>query len=123
MKTGPELHKRNDQLANLFNTTHIKYTVFAERASWVQKAIKKKFAAQLATKKPCGKLPGTFCVLTIIQNSGEGVDPKTLKQMTGFNKQKVHKILYKLFKHGEIRIKPGGLYTGVKEHIEYPLGE
>ena len=61
--------------------------------------------------------------MTIIQNSGEGVDPKTLKQMTGFNKQKVHKILYKLFKHGEIRIIPGGLYTGVKEHIEYPLGE
>jgi hypothetical protein len=117
MKTGPELHKRNNQLANLFNTTHNKSTVLAKRASRVQKAIKKKFAAQLATKKPCGKIPGTFCVLTIIRNCGKGVDPRTLKQMTGFNKQKVHKILYKLFKHGEIRIEGGGLYAGVKEHI------
>jgi hypothetical protein len=33
--------------------------------------------------------------------------------MTGFKEQKIAKILYKLFKYGEIRIDSGGLYVGV----------
>jgi len=66
--------------------------------------------------KACANMSGAWCVLGIIQNSSEGVDPKTLKQRTGFKKRKVHKILYKLFKHGSIRIEGGGLYTGVKDN-------
>jgi hypothetical protein len=36
-----------------------------------------------------------------------------IKQVTGFKEQKIAKILYKLFKYGEIRIEPGGLYVAV----------
>jgi hypothetical protein len=117
MKTERELHKRNNRLANLSNRTHTNSTTLGEKASRVQKVIKKIFSTQLTAKKTCGNMPGTLCVLVIIQNSKEGVDPRAVKQITGFNTQKVHKILYKLFKHGEIRINGGGLYAGVKENF------
>ncbi|MBI5580618.1 MAG: hypothetical protein HY895_15815 [Deltaproteobacteria bacterium] len=122
MKTGQEFFKRNNQLADLSKTLHINPAAFIEKVSKVREVIKKRFAAQPTGKKTCGNMPGTFCVLKIIQNSEKGVDPRTLKQMTGFNKQKVHKILYKLFKHGVIRIEGGGLYAGVKERISGSLG-
>jgi hypothetical protein len=121
MNAGQELHKHSNQLANLFNTTYINSTTLAEKVSKVQKVIKKRFAAKLTTKNICGDMPGSLCVLVIIQNSEEGVDPSTVKQMTGFDKQKVHKILYKLFKHGEIRIEGGGLYAGVKKGSSIPM--
>jgi|WetSurMetagenome_2_1015567.scaffolds.fasta_scaffold170713_2 hypothetical protein len=122
MNAGQELHKRSNQPANLSNTTHINSTTLAEKVSKVQKVIKKKFAAKLTTQKTCGDMPGSLCVLVIIQKSEKGVDPRTVKQMAGFRRQKVHKILYKLFKHGEIRIDAGGLYAGVKKTSQYPLG-
>lgn len=123
MKTGQEFFKRNNQLADLSKTLHIDPATFIEKASKVRDAIKKRFATRLTGKKTCGNMPGTFCVLKIIQNSEKGVDPRTLKQMTGFKKQKVHKILYKLFKHGVIRIEVGGLYAGVKGAFQDLLGE
>jgi hypothetical protein len=120
MKTGQELPKRNSHRANLTNTTHVNSTTLAEKASKVQKVIKKIFTAALTGKETCGSMPGILCVLDIIQNSEVGVDPRTLKQMTGYHEQKIHKILYKLFKHGEIRIEGGGLYAGVKKYSSIP---
>jgi hypothetical protein len=122
MKAAQEFLKGNNQLANLTNTLHIHTTAFAEKASKVRKVIQKKFSAEPTAKKTCGNMPGILCVLVIIQDSEEGVDPRTVKQMTGFNKQKVHKILYKLFKRGEIRIEGGGLYTGVRKNNRVSLG-
>jgi hypothetical protein len=121
MNTGQKLHKRSNQPANLSNTTHINATNLAEKVSKVQKVIKKRFAAKLTTQKTCGDMPGSLCVLVIIQKSEKGVDPRTVKQMTGFKRQKVHKILYKLFKHGEIKIESGGLYAGVKKGFSMPM--
>jgi hypothetical protein len=121
MNAGQKMHKRNYQPANLSYTTHIHSTTLAEKVSKVQKVIKKRFAAKLTTQKTCGDMPGSLCVLVIIQKSEKGVDPRTLKQMTGFRRKKVHKILYKLFKHGEIRIEGGGLYVGVKKGSSIPM--
>jgi hypothetical protein len=121
MNAGQELHKRSNQPANLSNTTHINSTTLAEKVSKIQKVIKKRFAARLTTKKACGDMPGSLCVLVIIQKSEKGVDPRTVKQMTGFKRQKVHKILYKLFKHGDIMIEGGGLYAGVKKGSSIPI--
>jgi hypothetical protein len=64
--------------------------------------------------QPGAKTAGTQRVLEIIQGSKQGLDPRAIKHMTGFSKEKVHKILYKLFRDGEIRIESGGLYTGVE---------
>jgi hypothetical protein len=115
MNAGQGQHKRSNQPANLFNTTHINSTTLAEKVFKVQNVIKKRFAAKRTIQKTCGDMPGSLCVLVIIQKSEKGVDPRTVKQMTGFKKRKVHKILYKLFKHGEIKIEGGGLYAGVKK--------
>ena len=121
MKNGQGLLKRNHKLANLSDRPHINSTAITEKVSKVRKVIKKKLTAQPLAKKTCGKIPGRLCVLVIVQNSKEGLDPKTVKQLTGFNRQKVHKILYKLFKHGEIKIEGGGLYVGVKKRYSAPM--
>jgi len=121
MNDEQKLHIRSNQPANLFNITHINPTTLAEKVSKVQNVIKKRFAAKRTTQKTCGDMPGSFCVLVIIQKSEKGVDPRTLKQMTGFKGKKVHKILYKLFKRGEIRIEGGGLYVGVKKGFSTPM--
>jgi len=61
----------------------------------------------------CRKKSGPQCVFEIIQKAERGVDPLFIKQATGFKEQKIAKILHKLFKYGEIRIEPGGLYVAV----------
>jgi hypothetical protein len=121
MKTGIGLRKRTHPFGDLFNSSQINSTIISEKASRAQKVIKKRFADQFIAKKKCGNMPGRLCVLVIVQNSEEGIDPRTVKQMTGFNRQKVHRILYKLFKHGEIRIKAGGLYVGVNKRYHIPM--
>jgi len=118
MKTRQKLFMNSNQFVDLSNKMHTNYAVFVQKASKAKKVIKEKIVIQPAAKKPCENMSGTFCVLKIIQNSEDGIEPSTLKQMTGFNKHKVHKILYKLFKHGEIRIEGGGLYAGVKENVD-----
>jgi hypothetical protein len=49
----------------------------------------------------------------------KGAGPMHPIQVTGFNKRKVSKIIYKLFKHDEIRIESGGLYTGIQHQPEH----
>jgi len=113
------LLKKSCQFDNLSSKVNTHLAVFAQKASELRNVIKTRFIAQLAAKRTCENMSGTFCVLNIIQKSKKGVDPRELKQMTGFNKQKVHKILYKLFKQGAIRIEGGGMYAGVKkERVE-----
>lgn len=56
------------------------------------------------------KVSGDQRVLEIIRNSEKGVDPLSIRQVTGFDEHKIARILYKLFKRGEIRIESGGLY-------------
>lgn len=115
MKTRQKFFMNSNQFVDLSNKMHNSFATFVQKASKAKKVIKRKFVIQPAVNKTCENMPGTFCVLKIIQNSEDGIEPRTLKQITGFNKHKVHKILYKLFKHGEIMIEGGGLYTGVKE--------
>lgn len=122
MKIQQKWFMNSRQSVDLSTKMHTGFTAFVQKASKAKKVIVKNFVIQPAAKKTCGDMPGTFCVLNIIQNSEGGIDPRTLKQMTGFNKHKVHKILYKLFKNGEIRIESGGLYTGVKKEPETAAG-
>jgi hypothetical protein len=105
----------SNQFVDLSNKMHTGFALFIQKASKAKKIIERNFVIQSAAKKTCENMPGDFCVLKIIENSEDGIDPRTLKQMTGFNKHKVHNILHKLFKHGEIRIEGGGLYTRVKK--------
>lgn len=115
MRTQQKFFMNINQVVDLSNKMLAGYVVFANKASAAKELIKRKLVVQPAAGKTCRNMPGAFCVLKIIQKCEEGVDPTTLKMMTGFDNQKVGKILYKLFKHGKIRIESGGLYTGVKK--------
>lgn len=115
MKSHQKLFLISHHFVDLSNRMLAGYAIFANKASEAKEVIKRKWVIQPAARKTCGNMPGTFCVLKIIQKCEGGVDPTTLKQMTGFHDRKVDKILYKLFKHGKIRIGGGGLYTGVNK--------
>jgi hypothetical protein len=84
-----------------------------QKIAILQELIKKKCADAPAASIAARKQSGTQCVFEIIQTSQKGADPVLIKEMTGFKEQKIAKILYKLFKYGEIRIESGGLYVAV----------
>jgi hypothetical protein len=84
-----------------------------QKIAILQDFIKKKCADAAAATIASQQKSGPQFVLEIIQSSGKGIDPFFIKQMTGFKEQKITKILYKLFKYGEIRIASGGLYVAV----------
>lgn len=85
----------------------------ARKIASLQEFLAKRCHDAAVAAAACGKKPGHQCVFEIIQESEKGVDPLFIKQATGFKEQKVAKILYKLFKYGEIRIEPGGRYVAV----------
>jgi len=102
-----DLHKLSKKINKLSET-------LAQKEAKVKKKLKNMPKAKRKAKQTDLKKPGIQRVLEVIQESGQGLDPKAIKHMTGFTKEKVHKILYKLFKDGEIMIESGGLYTEVK---------
>ena len=106
-KISKDLHKLSKKIHKLSET-------LAQKEAKIKKKIKNLPKAKRKLTQTGIKKPGTQSVLEIIQGSKQGLDPKAIKHMTGFSKEKVHKILYKLFKDGEIMIESGGLYTGVK---------
>jgi DNA replicative helicase MCM subunit Mcm2 (Cdc46/Mcm family) len=50
-------------------------------------------------------------VLRIIKRYRKGVTTSTLKQKTGFEKKKIHNIVYKLKKQGKIKSEEKGKYV------------
>jgi hypothetical protein len=79
----------------------------------LQEAIAKRFSDAAVAKAVCRKKSGFQRVFEIIHESENGVAPSIIKKATGFKEQKIAKILHTLFKYGEIRIEPGGLYVAV----------
>jgi hypothetical protein len=84
-----------------------------QKIARLQEFIAKSCSDAAVATAACRKKSGHECVFEIIHESEEGVDPLYIKQVTGFKEQKIAKILHKLFKYGEIRIEPGGLYVAV----------
>ena len=117
MESGAELRpKCNSQPEDPIDTTPVNWTSLEEKASRLQSVLKKMFTARLRRNKGSHNFSGILFVLGIIQSSRAGVDAGTVGQITGYTKQKVDKILYKLFKNGEIMIEKGGLYAGVDKN-------
>ena len=79
----------------------------------LQEAIAKRFSDAAVAKDVCRKKSESQRIYEIIHASEKGVAPSIIKQATGFKEQKIAKILHTLFKYGEIRIEPGGLYIAV----------
>jgi helix-turn-helix protein len=109
-----ELAKISKDLRKLSKKIHKLSEKLARKEAKIKKKLKAMPEVGRKLTKPAVKLPETERVLEIIQASQQGLDPKAIKHMTGLTKEKVHKILHRLFKEGEIMIESGGLYTGVK---------
>jgi len=108
---GKDLHKLSMKIQKLSKT-------LAQKEAKVKKKIKRRSKVKRKATPAGTRKPGIQRVLEIIQASEKGLDPKAIKHMTGFTKEKVHKILYKLFKDGDIMIESGGLYTGIKRFFK-----
>jgi hypothetical protein len=66
------------------------------------------------SRSACAGLSGSACVLHLICTSDKGVSRTALEQMSGVEQQRLDKILNRLFRHGEIMVDFGGVYTKVK---------
>jgi hypothetical protein len=113
MTARPEVQKIGIQLICRYNTIHMRSAAVLQKIAILQEFIKKRCADAPTAAIVSGKKSGTQSVFEIIQSSEKGADPLFIREMTGFKEQKIAKILYKLFKYGEIRIESGGLYVAV----------
>jgi len=110
MTARQEVHKIGIELICRYSMFRTRFAGVVRKAAILQKFVEKGCADAAATLNTRRKVSGTQRVLEAIQKSEEGMDPLLIRQVTGFNEQKTSKILYKLFKKGEIRIESGGLY-------------
>jgi len=113
MTARQEVHKIGIELICRYNTIQMRSAAVLQKIAILQEVIKKRCVDALVATSASQRKSGTQCVFELIQKSEKGVDPLSIKEMTGFKEQKIAKILYKLFKYGEIRIDSGGLYVGV----------
>jgi DNA replicative helicase MCM subunit Mcm2 (Cdc46/Mcm family) len=109
-----ELAKISKDLYKLSEKIYKLSEILTKKEAKVKKKINDMSKVKRRITRTAGEKPGVDRVLDIIQESNQSLDPKAIKHMTGFSKEKVHRILYKLFKDGDIMIESGGLYRAVK---------
>ena len=108
-----EVYKNGIGLVCRYSGIQMRLAAVARKIASLQEFIAKRCSDAAGATAACRKKSGSQCVFEIIQKAEKGADPLSIKQVTGFKEQKISKILYKLFKYGEIRIEPGGLYVAV----------
>ena len=113
MTARQDVHKIGAELIYRYSMIHMWLAAVGQKITILKEFIQKKCSDAAAVTITTQKKSGTQCVFELIQKSEKGVDPLSIKEMTGFKEQKIAKILYKLFKYGEIRIDSGGVYVGV----------
>ena len=75
-------------------------------------APKKRTAAKKpAAKKAKKKVTATDTVLSIIKGRKKGVDTATLRKKTGYDRNKIQVIIYRLKKQGKIKTAARGVYV------------
>ena len=123
MTTRQETINKGSLFFHFSSRVHANLLALAHKASEVRQAVRKRGVAETGPRKTCSNRPSTACVLYTIRNSGKGVHPTALAQMTGYEKRKLDRILHKLFKHGEIMIEAGGVYAATHASISHALRE
>jgi len=73
----------------------------------------KKTTSKKVTSKKVKAPSATDEVLQIIRRSQKGVNTAALKKKTGFNDKKIHNVIYRLKKRGQIRSIDKGVYKKV----------
>lgn len=110
MAARQEIHKIGMELIGRYSMIRMRLTAVGRKAAVLQQLIKKGSDDAATTRIACRKISGTQRVFEVIQKSEKGVDPVFIRQVTGLREQKIAKILYKLFKSGDIKVESGGLY-------------
>ena len=110
MTARQEVHKIGFELICRTSSIRMRLAAVVPKIAILQELIRKRCVDAALPTMAGRRLSGTQQVLEVIQKSEKGADPWMLRQVTGFSEQKIAKILYKLFKYGEIRIESGGLY-------------
>ena len=113
MTVRQEVHKIGNELICRSSIINMRLAAVVQKIAFLQEFIKKRCPGAPAATIISRKKSGTQCVFEIIQKSEKGVDPSFIIQMTGFKELKIAKILYKLFKYGEIRIESKGRYVAI----------
>jgi hypothetical protein len=113
MTARQEVYKNGIGLVCRYSGIQMRLEAVVRKPASLQEFIAKSCSDAAVARAACRKKSGPQCVFEIIHESKKGVDPIFIKQVTGFTEQKIAKILYKLFKYGEIRIEPQGLYVAV----------
>ena len=113
MTARQEVYKNGIGLVCRYSGIQMRLEAVVRKIASLQEFIAKSRCDAAVSKAACQKKSGPQCVFEIIQKSEKGIDPLSIRQVTGLKEQKISKILYKLFKYGEIRIEPGGLYVAV----------
>jgi hypothetical protein len=113
MTARQEVYKNGIGLVCRYSGIQMRLEAVVQKIAILQEFIKRRCSEAAVATATCRKKSGPQCVFEIIQESENGVDPLFIRQVTGLKEQKIAKILHKLFKYGEIRIEPGGLYVAV----------
>lgn len=109
-----ELAKISKDLRKLSKKIYTLSEILAKKEAKIKKKFNDMSKVKRRITRTADEKPGVQRVLDIFQETKQSLDPKAIKHMTGFSKEKVHRILYKLFKDGDIMIESGGLYRAVK---------
>ena len=73
----------------------------------------KKTVAKRVSKKIAKQPTAVDAVLGIIKRSKKGVNIATIRQKTGYDNRKIHNLVYRLKKQGEIKSEINGVYMKV----------
>ena len=73
----------------------------------------KKTVAKRVSKKIAKQPTAVDAVLGIIKRSKRGVNIATIRQKTGYDNRKIHNLVYRLKKQGEIKSEINGVYMKV----------
>ena len=89
MTARQEVHKIGAELICRYSTIHMRLAAVVQKIAILQDFIKKKCSDAAAATITTPKKSGSQCVVAIIQQSKNGVDPFFIRQMTGFREHKV----------------------------------
>jgi hypothetical protein len=113
MTTRQEVYRSGAGLVCRYIGIHMHLEAVVQEIASLQKSVAKRCSDAMAEKAARWKKSKSQRVFEIIHASEKGVAPSFIKQVTDFKEQEIAKILHTLFKYGEIRIEPGGLYVAV----------
>jgi len=110
IKSLRSLTQQTEKIAKTLDKLEKSISKAPAKAAPKKRTAAKKPAAKKA-KKAKKKVTATDTVLSIIKRSKKGVDTATLRKKTGYDRNKIQVIIYRLKKQGKIKNAARGVYV------------